>query len=142
MLQPTGSRPVYLGVRHPFEVYDLIFVTVKQLRVCLCGMPSLTIGRMQFTIAAGPFWFVVILGSETHRTYDYVLLSEILQSPNLQGQVLIFLSPRKRVVQLYSQNGRWFLYIALVHTYKKHHIQQLLNCCLKIIVSLASHFLL
>jgi hypothetical protein len=45
----------------------------------------------------------VILRSESHGTHDYVLLSQIWDSPNLEGQVPVFISPRKRVAQLYSQ---------------------------------------
>jgi hypothetical protein len=36
MLRPTGSRSVYLGIKHPSGFYDQIFVTVKQLRFCWC----------------------------------------------------------------------------------------------------------
>jgi hypothetical protein len=47
----------------------------------------------------------VILGSESRGTRDYILLSEIRDSPNLEGQVLVFtsISPRNRVTQLYLQ---------------------------------------
>jgi hypothetical protein len=45
-LWPTVSRPVCLGIKHPFGVYDQIFVTVRHLRVCSCGAPSLTRGRI------------------------------------------------------------------------------------------------
>jgi hypothetical protein len=45
----------------------------------------------------------VILGSETRRTRDHTLLSQIRDSPNLEGQVPVFISPRKRVAQLYPQ---------------------------------------
>jgi hypothetical protein len=54
MLRPTVSRPVCLGTKHPSGVYDQIFITVGQLRICWCGALSLTRGRLSFTIAAGP----------------------------------------------------------------------------------------
>jgi hypothetical protein len=38
----------------------------------------------------------VILGSESHRAYYYILLSQIWDSPNLEGQVPTFTSPRNR----------------------------------------------
>jgi hypothetical protein len=45
----------------------------------------------------------VILGSESRGTRDHILLSQIRDSPNLEGQVSVFISPRNRVAQLYPQ---------------------------------------
>jgi hypothetical protein len=45
----------------------------------------------------------VILGSESRGTRDHILLSQIRDSPNLEGQVSLFISPRNRVAQLYPQ---------------------------------------
>jgi hypothetical protein len=45
----------------------------------------------------------VILRSEPRRTRDHILLSQIRDSPNLEGQVPVFISPRNRVAWLYSQ---------------------------------------
>jgi hypothetical protein len=45
----------------------------------------------------------VILRSESRRTHDHILMSPIRDSPNLEGQVPVFISPRNRVAQLYSQ---------------------------------------
>jgi hypothetical protein len=42
---------------------------------------------------------VVILGSESHGTHNHILLSQIRDSPNLEGQVPVFISPRERVAQ-------------------------------------------
>jgi hypothetical protein len=46
MLRRTVSRPVCLGVKHPFGAYDQIFISVRQLRVCSCGALSLTRERV------------------------------------------------------------------------------------------------
>jgi hypothetical protein len=46
MLRLAVSRPVCLGTKHSFRTYDQTFITVRQLRVCWCGAPSLTIGRV------------------------------------------------------------------------------------------------
>jgi hypothetical protein len=45
----------------------------------------------------------VILGSESRGTHDHILLSQIRDFPNLEGQVPVFISPRNRVAQLYSK---------------------------------------
>jgi hypothetical protein len=45
----------------------------------------------------------VILRCVSRRTQDHILLSQIRDSPNLEGQVPVFISPRNRVVHLYSQ---------------------------------------
>jgi hypothetical protein len=38
----------------------------------------------------------VILGSESLEADDHILLSQIRDSPNLKGQVRVFISPRNR----------------------------------------------
>jgi hypothetical protein len=53
----------------------------------------------------------VILGSEYRGTRSQILLSQIPDSPNLDGQAPVFISPRNRVAQLYSQ-ALGFLFIA------------------------------
>jgi hypothetical protein len=45
----------------------------------------------------------VILRSESCETHDHILLSQIRDSPNLEGQVPLFISPRNLVAQLYLQ---------------------------------------
>jgi hypothetical protein len=101
ILRPMVRRPVYLGVRHPSGAQDQIYITVRQLRVCWCGALSLTRGRvcrLQLLLVLAS---TVILGSESHGTRDHILLSQIWDSPNLEGQIPVFLSPSDRVAQLY-----------------------------------------
>jgi hypothetical protein len=54
---------------------------------------------LSFKIAAGTR--ERILKSESRGTYDHILLSEIPDSLNLEGQVPVFMPSRNRVSQLY-----------------------------------------
>jgi hypothetical protein len=47
---------------------------------------------------------VVILGPESRGTHDHISLSQSRDSPNLEGQVPVFISPSHRVTQLYPQS--------------------------------------
>jgi hypothetical protein len=42
----------------------------------------------------------VILRSESRESHDHILLSQIRDAPNLEGQVPVFISPRNRVAGL------------------------------------------
>jgi hypothetical protein len=52
-----------------------------------------------------------ILGPESRGTRDHILLSQLRDTPNLDGQVPVFISPRNRVAQLYPQALN-FLFVA------------------------------
>jgi hypothetical protein len=41
--------------------------------------------------------------AESHGTHGHILLSQILDSPNLEGKVPVFISPRNGVTRLYPQ---------------------------------------
>jgi hypothetical protein len=45
----------------------------------------------------------VSLRSESRGAHDHILLSQIRESPNFEGQVPVFISPSKRVTQLCPQ---------------------------------------
>jgi hypothetical protein len=103
MLRQTVSRPVCLGLTTGFlllsECSGLLTWGASLMRGRIC--------RIQLLVLAS----AVILGSEFRRTHDYVFLSQIRDSPNLEGQVPVFISPRNRVAQLYPQ-VLGFLFVA------------------------------
>jgi hypothetical protein len=88
MLLPMDSRPVCLGVKPPSGTQEQI------VGLLVWGALSDERTGLSFTIADGPCQ----LG-----THDHILLSQIRDSPNLEGQVPVFISPRNRVAQLYPQ---------------------------------------
>jgi hypothetical protein len=81
MLQLTVSRPVCLGIKHSYGVYDQIFITVKQFRVCWFGASSLTRGRVCRVQLLLDLANAVFLGSESRETRKHNLLSQIRDFP-------------------------------------------------------------
>jgi hypothetical protein len=63
----------------------------------------LTRGRVCRLQSLLVFARAVILESESRGTHDHILLSQIRDSSNMEGQALVFVSSRKTVVQLYPQ---------------------------------------
>jgi site-specific recombinase len=55
-----------------------------------------------FAIVAG-LASAVILGFESSRIHYHILLYQIRDSPKLEGQIPVFMSPRNRVAQFYPQ---------------------------------------
>jgi hypothetical protein len=81
ILLPTVSRPVYLGIKHPSANYGKIFITVKKLQICWCGVLSRKRGwvcRLQFLLVIAS---AVIFRSESRGTHDHILPSQIRDSP-------------------------------------------------------------
>jgi hypothetical protein len=76
MLRRSVSRPVFRGVKPPSGAQNQIFITVRQLMVCWCGgaLSDERTSRLQLLLALAS---TVILGSETRRTRDHILLSQI-----------------------------------------------------------------
>jgi hypothetical protein len=100
ILRSAVSRPVCSSVRHPSGTHDKIFITVRLLRVSWYGAPSMTRGRVCSLQLLMSLASTVILGYESRGAHDRILLSKIWDSPNLEGQVPVFISPRNRVAEL------------------------------------------
>jgi hypothetical protein len=95
----TDGQSASLRVKPPSGAQDQIFITVRQLRLCWYGEPYLTRGRVCSLPLLLVFASAVILRYESRGTHGHILLSQIPDSPNQQGQVL-YLYPRNRVAQL------------------------------------------
>jgi hypothetical protein len=107
-LRRTVSRPVCIGVRHPSgtcgQFFFLLEISFRQLCVCYFVAPSLTRGRV-CNLLYNCFWALTeqsLLGrSPAELTTIFYCL--VWDSPNLEGQVPLFISPRNRVAQLYPR---------------------------------------
>jgi hypothetical protein len=73
---------------------------------------ALSNGRtgLSLTISAGPLQRSHSR-VESREAHDHILLSQIRDVPNLEGQVPVFIAPRNSVAQLYAQ-ALGFLFIA------------------------------
>jgi hypothetical protein len=94
----TDGQSVSLSwCQAPPEFQYQIFVTVRQLWVCWCRAPSLTRGRvcrLQLLLILAS---AVILGSESRRTHDHILLSPFRE----------FLNRRAKSPYLYPPGIGW-----------------------------------
>jgi hypothetical protein len=94
---PPISSPCHQA---PWDSRPVIFF---QLKPC-CHNPYVTsslksgwVCRLQLLLALAS---AVILGSESHGTHDHILLSQIRDTSNLEGQFPVFISPRNTEAQL------------------------------------------
>jgi hypothetical protein len=93
----------------PLRITARIFLS--QLNTCghsPCITSSLARGwvyHLQLLLALANAF---ILGTESRGTPDHILLSQIRDSPKLEGQVPVFISPRNMVAQLYPQALDYF----------------------------------
>jgi hypothetical protein len=67
----------------------------RLLRICRCRAPSLTRGRVSSLKLLLRLPIAVFLGSESSGTHDHISLSLFLSLSNPEGQVPVFISPRK-----------------------------------------------
>jgi hypothetical protein len=102
-LRLTVSRPVCLGVRHSSGTRDKFFILLeiffsRQLRVCYFVVPSLT-RRLVCNLL-----LLLVLNSAVPWNSGLYFIHPILKdSPNLEGQVPVFVSPRNRGAQIYPR---------------------------------------
>jgi hypothetical protein len=75
----------------------------RHLHIYRCWAPSLTIGRVCRLKLLLVLASAVILVFDFRGIHDHILLSQIRDSPNLEGQVPVFISSRNRAVQIYSE---------------------------------------
>jgi hypothetical protein len=73
ILRPTIRRPVCLGVRHPSGTRDqfisFLQLFFRRLRICWCGVSSLTIGRVYSFLFLLGIASEAFLRSESHGTH-------------------------------------------------------------------------
>jgi hypothetical protein len=94
------------------QFFFLLEISFRQLRVCYFVAPSLTRGRV-CNLLYNCFWVLpeqsLLDRSPAELTAIFYCL--VRDSPNLEGQVPVFISPSNRVSQLYPR-ALGFLFVA------------------------------
>jgi hypothetical protein len=107
----TLQLMVYRQGDKPLETHDQYFFQLNTCGYSPYVTSSMTRGwvyRLQLLLVLAS---AVILRSESHGTHDHILLSQLRDSPKLEGKAAVFISPKNRVAQLYLQ-ALGFLFIA------------------------------
>jgi hypothetical protein len=101
-LWPTVSRPVYPRVRRPSMTRDQFFflleISFRQLRLCYFVAPSLTRGQVCNLLVQLQLPQLLEQSLLGRRPAELTAIFYCLSwdSPNLEGQVPVFISPRPR----------------------------------------------
>jgi hypothetical protein len=96
-LRPAVRSPVCLGVKPHLGPQDQTFVTVS------CGFDDVGLVWCWSPPAQS------VSGPGSCGTHDHILLSQIRDSPNFEGQFPVFIPPRNRVAKL---GGSGFPFVA------------------------------
>jgi hypothetical protein len=99
--QSTSPSWCQAPIWYPRPIFSFLF-SLWQLQVSWCGAPSLTRGRV-CNVLVQLLWALPeqLLLSPGPAELMAIFYCFIWDSPNLEGQVPIFISPRNRVAQLY-----------------------------------------
>jgi hypothetical protein len=77
-------------------LYEATEQVVQAVKLYICA-DRISAGLLRLLLVLAS---AVIVRYESRGTYDRILLSQIRDSPNLEGQIPLFISPRNRVAQL------------------------------------------
>jgi hypothetical protein len=126
LLLPCAKAPVLTGWWHDFQLvkiklyFHCNWLILKVKSKLLYDQRSVSQSVLVSSPHLGPKTRFLLLSnscrfldvrSKFHSTHDHILLSQIQDSPNLEGLVPVFISPRNMVAQLYPQ-ALIFLFIA------------------------------